>query len=133
MHTDEKMRAGKILVIDDDLTITDLIQSVLSKEGYFVYTANSGEEGIKLALEKMPHLIFMDIMMPGLDGYETTEKIKNNPQLKEVPVVFLTGRSASEDGGRAFAKGGASFIRKPFKNQQLKDLVRLILSSVNVD
>ena len=132
MSTDDTQSA-KILVIDDDVTITGLIKSVLSKEGYLVYTANDGASGQQLAAEVEPHLIFMDITMPEQDGYETTEQIKSNPKLKDVPVIFLTGRSASEDGGRAFAKGGASFMRKPFNNQQLKDLVSLVLESVIVD
>ena len=123
----------QILVVDDDVAITELIKSILTKEGYFVFTANNGVEGLKVAEEKKPNLIFMDITMPEQDGYETTELIKKNPELKDVPVIFLSGKSESEDGGRAFAKGGASFIRKPFNNQQLKDLVNLILDTVHTD
>ena len=123
----------KILVIDDDSTITDLIKSILTKEGYSVFTANCGKDGLVKAEENHPDLILMDITMPDMDGYQTTQEIKKNPSLADVPVVFLTGKSASEDGGKAFATGGASYVRKPFHNQQLRDLVNLIMSSVSID
>ncbi|KAA3636713.1 MAG: response regulator [Calditrichaeota bacterium] len=123
----------KILVIDDDTTIVDLIKSILTKEGYPVFTANNGKDGLVKAGEIQPDLILMDITMPDMDGYQATEEIKKNPKLTDVPVVFLTGKSASEDGGKAFATGGAGYVRKPFNNQQLRDLVNLIMSSLAVD
>ena len=123
----------RILIIDDDETITSLIDMVLSNEGYAVTTANNGIDGEKIASKIKPHLIFMDITMPGQDGYETTEHIKQNPELADIPVVFLTGQSAKEDNGKAFSKGGASFICKPFANQQLISLAMLILETVNTD
>ena len=123
----------RILVIDDDETISSLIQQILQKEGYEVHTANNGIVGEKMALELKPHLIFMDITMPEQDGYETTEKIKSNSLLQEIPIVFLTGQTAGEDKGRAFAKGGASFINKPFASQQLISLAALILQTVSSD
>ncbi len=126
-------KSNKILVIDDDEVISSLIQKVLTKEGYEVATANNGIDGEKMAKELKPNLIFMDISMPGQDGYETTEKIKANQELSEIPIVFLTGQTAGEDKGRAFAKGGASFMNKPFANQQLISMASLILQNVNSD
>ncbi len=128
-----EIKSNKILVIDDDELISSLIQKVLTKEGYDVSTANNGIDGEKIALELKPNLIFMDISMPGQDGYETTEKIKANQELSEIPVVFLTGQTAGEDKGRAFAKGGVSFMNKPFANQQLISMALLILQTVNSD
>ena len=129
----EENSKKRILIIDDDETITSLIEMVLSNEGYSVTSANNGIEGEKLAKEIKPHLIFMDITMPEQDGYVTTEHIKSNPELADIPVVFLTGQSAKEDNGKAFSKGGASFICKPFANQQLISLAMLILETVNTD
>ncbi len=127
--TDKK----RILIIDDDEMITTLIHQILSKEGHLVSVANNGIDGVKMASEVKPHLIFMDITMPGQDGYDTTEQIKNNPELSEIPIVFLSGQAAGEDKGRVFAKGGSSFIRKPFANQQLVSMVALILDTMQVD
>ena len=133
MNLDENSENRLILVIDDDDTITGLIKTVLTKEGYQVQIANDGINGVKMAENLKPDIILMDITMPGLDGYEATEKIKQNPAIREIPVIFLTGKSASEDGGKAFAKGGATFMRKPFATQQLKDLVRLAMESVRIE
>lgn len=130
MNFDDTNNRRNILVIDDDDTITGLVNTVLTKEGYNVHIANDGISGVKKAEELKPDIILMDITMPGLDGYEATEKIKQNPIIREIPVIFLTGKSASEDGGKAFAKGGATFMRKPFTNQQLKDLVNLAMESI---
>lgn len=130
MDSKDRAQAGVVLVIDDDETITGLIETILSKEGYQVYTAKDGAEGIKVASEVLPDLVLMDITMPVLDGYETTKEMKKNPRLANTPVIFLTGKTPNEDGGQAFATGGTSFIRKPFTNQQLKDLIKLVMESV---
>jgi CheY-like chemotaxis protein len=123
---------GKVMVIDDDSAITGLIEAVLNRDGYQVFIANSGGEGIAMAREVKPNLILMDITMPDMDGYEATKQLKADPTLMSIPVIFLTGKSASEDGGRAFATGGLTYMRKPFSNQQLRDLVMLAMQSIRV-
>lgn len=132
MKENETKIGGKVLVIDDDQTITDLIKMLLGRDGYRVFVANSGRQGIDLARQVGPNLILMDITMPDMDGYEATKQLKADPKLQGVPVIFLTGKSASEDGGRAFATGGLAYMRKPFTNQQLKDLVALAMQSIKV-
>lgn len=119
-----------ILVVDDEPAISGLIETILSKDGYDVAVASTGLEGISLAAKLRPDLILMDITMPDIDGYEATRQIKADPYLKDIPVIFLTGRSATEDGGRAFATGGLTYVRKPFNNQQLRDLVNLAVQSL---
>lgn len=119
-----------ILVVDDEPAISGLIETILSKDGYDVAVASTGLEGISLAAKLRPDLILMDITMPDIDGYEATRQIKADPYLKDIPVIFLTGRSATEDGGRAFATGGLTYMRKPFNNQQLRDLVNLAVQSL---
>lgn len=121
---------AKILVVDDEPAVSGLIETILTKDGYDITVAESGLEGISLAVKVRPDLILMDITMPDIDGYEATRQIKNDPNLKDIPVIFLTGRSASEDGGRAFATGGLTYMRKPFNNQQLRDLVNLAIQSL---
>ena len=121
----------KILVVDDDRDIREIASRVLSGEGYDVITATSGTDGIVKARMENPKLILMDISMPDLDGYEATRLLKQDPQLSAIPVIFLTGRSASEDSGKAFASGAASYICKPFTGQQLKDMVNLAVMSLS--
>ncbi|MCK4607097.1 MAG: response regulator [candidate division Zixibacteria bacterium] len=119
-----------ILVIDDEEVVTGLLRALLTNEGYVVHTAGGGREAVDLALKVKPKLIIMDILMPDLDGYQATELIKQNPTLKEIPVIFLTGRSPEEDAGRAYATGATTFLRKPFSDEQIKNLVALALQSV---
>lgn len=116
-----------VLVVDDETAVTGVISTVLGKSGYQVHCAHDGEEGVRLASECKPDLIIMDITMPTMSGYDATEKIKSNPELKNVPVIFLSGKSAAEDGGEAFRKGGATYLQKPFNSNQLRDLVALTL------
>ena len=119
-----------ILVADDEEVIVDLLLNILQRDGHQVHCARSGRQAVEMAMKIRPDLIIMDILMPDLDGYGATELIKQNSSLKDVPVIFLTGRSAEEDGGKAFATGATTFIRKPFKNQQIKDLVNLTFMSL---
>ena len=123
----DRKSAGTILVVDDETAITGVITAVLGKNGYQVFCAHDGADGVRLAAECKPDLIIMDITMPTMSGYEATSQIKNNPELKNVPVIFLSGKSAAEDGGEAFRKGGATYLQKPFNSSQLKDLVTLTL------
>jgi CheY-like chemotaxis protein len=116
-----------ILVVDDEIAVTGVISAVLGKSGYTVHCAHDGGEGVQMASSCKPDLIIMDITMPSMSGYEATEKIKANPELKNVPVIFLSGKSAAEDGGEAFRKGGATYLQKPFNSNQLRDLVALTL------
>ena len=123
-------RGRVILVIDDDATITDLLTRVLTADGYTVVTAADGTSGLQLAEQHRPDLIIMDITMPDMDGYQATTRLKENPTLADVPVVFLSGKSPAEDGGRSFATGAITFLRKPLRIQQIRDIVRLALESM---
>jgi DNA-binding response OmpR family regulator len=118
-----------VLVVDDEQAITGVIEALLLKEGYKVLLAHDGQSGASLAAEIHPDIIILDITMPKLDGYATAELIRKTPGLESVPIIFLTGRTASEDGGRAFEAGGDSFVRKPFTGKQIIDLVKLTLLS----
>jgi CheY-like chemotaxis protein len=124
--------SATILVVDDEEAITGLISAILTKDGYSVQIACNGVDGLRAAHACRPDLIFMDITMPDMDGYEATQRLKADQSLKEIPVIFLTGKSASEDGGRAFATGGLTYMRKPFTAQQLRDIVSLAVQSIRV-
>lgn len=119
----------RILVVDDEESVGDLLKTVFAKDGHAVYVARTGVEAVTMAKEIKPDLILMDITMPSMDGYEATSQIKANPELAETPVIFLTGKSAQEDGGKSFARGGLTYARKPFSARQIRDLVNLTLES----
>ena len=127
MTKDDTTTPKTILVIDDDPMIVEVVQSTLRKDGHTVHSAKDGLEGIWMAEDILPDLILMDIVMSGVDGYQATQKIKNKEKLKDIPVIFLSGQSASDDDGQAFASGADSFLRKPFTGQMLREMIRLVL------
>lgn len=118
-----------ILVVDDEPVMVQLLEKVLVVDGHKVISASSGDEALEIVSEHPPDLIIMDIMMPAMDGYEATSRIKRLPEMKDTPVIFLTGKLAEEDGGRSFAVGGTAFLSKPFKDYQIRDIVNLALKS----
>ncbi|MEW6050459.1 MAG: response regulator [Candidatus Zixiibacteriota bacterium] len=117
-----------ILVVDDDPIVIKLIQHLLAEGEYDVIDAGDGETGIRLAVERRPDLIILDVSMPIMDGYETADRLRTSPQLSSVPIVFLTARQPELDEGRAFAHGAAMYLKKPFPPDQLKQLIGRVLS-----
>lgn len=129
VSTNSSGRQREILVIDDEVPITGLIAAILNKSGYVAHVANNARDGLAKAAEVVPDLIITDITMPDMNGYELTERLKGDSRLAGIPVIYLTGKSPAEDGGRAFASGALTYVRKPFTAQQLRDIVTLALQS----
>ena len=123
-------KALKILVIDDEPEITDIIKAFLTNAGYEVLVENSSVMGVEKAKTFRPDLILLDIMMPFMDGYEVCASIKKDIELCSVPILFLTGKDASDDGGQSFKSGGDLFIKKPFSCERLLQMVKMVLLSV---
>ncbi len=131
MHSESRNEtSAKILVVDDESLIVELLQRVLTKAGHTVVTATNGREALERALEARPDLVIMDVMMPEGDGYEATVHIKRHPLLRGIPVIFLTGQAIEQDRGRSFATGGSLYLRKPFTDSQIQDVVNLVLRTV---
>jgi CheY-like chemotaxis protein len=103
----------RLLVVEDDPTIMSLIVILLEREGYGVIQATSAEEGIRLAVEQEPHLILMDVALPGMDGLEATRLLKSREGTSRIPVVALTAQAMKQDQERAALAGCDGFIVKP--------------------
>ena len=103
----------QLLVVEDDPTIMSLIVILLEREGYEVVQAGSAEEGLRLAAEKPPHLILMDVALPGMDGLEATRLLKSREGTSRVPVVALTAQAMKQDVERASLAGCDGIIVKP--------------------
>ena len=116
-----------ILIVDDNPVSVSLLETVLLKEGYQVITADEGPRSRKLAVEKRPDLIILDIMMPEEDGFEVIINLQNNARTASIPVVFLTGKDSLEDKLAAFDLGAVDYITKPFKVAEVLARVRLHL------
>jgi CheY-like chemotaxis protein/anti-sigma regulatory factor (Ser/Thr protein kinase) len=106
----------KILMVDDDKDIRSVITEILDQSGYEVFTAASGQQGLDLAAEILPHLIILDLMMPGLDGWTVLTKLQHKPALADIPVIILSGASGLE---MAMSLGAAAVLFKPVDARQL--------------
>ena len=116
-----------ILVIDDDDLVSRTLQRALKHYDYQVMTASSGIEGLQLARRHRPDLFILDIMMPGVDGYQVCRQIRGDPLLQDAPVLFLTAKAKDEDKIEGFRAGGDDYLVKPFNMQELELRVKAIL------
>ena len=117
----------KILLVDDEPDVLEFLGYNLKKEGYEVFTASSGNEAIKIALEELPHLILMDVMMPGKDGMETCEEMRSYPQLENCMIAFLTARAEDYSQIAGFEAGADDYINKPVKPKVLQTRIKALL------
>jgi len=127
----KKTISTKVLVIDDEPEITDIIETFLESVGYEVKSENSSVIGIERAKTFLPDLILLDIMMPFMDGYEVCKELKKDEKTSKIPVIFLTGKDARSDEGKSFQVGGDLFIKKPFSCERLLEIVKIVLLSMN--
>ena len=109
----------KILVIDDSKTIRRTAETLLSKEGCQVFTAIDGFDALSKIADHQPDLIFVDIMMPRLDGYETCSLIKHNKMFRETPVIMLSSKDGLFDRARGRIVGSEQYLTKPFTKDEL--------------
>ena len=114
-----KLANRKILVIDDSTTIRRSAKTMLEKEGCEVTTATDGFEALAHIARIRPELIFVDIMMPRLDGYQTCAIIKNNNDFKSTPVIMLTSKDGLFDKARGRVVGSDQYLTKPFTREEL--------------
>jgi two-component system alkaline phosphatase synthesis response regulator PhoP len=117
----------KILLVDDEPDILEFVGYNLKKEGFNVTTASNGEEAMKIAQAQNPHLIILDVMMPGMDGIETCEEIRKIAALKDSLVVFLTARGEDYSQIAGFDAGADDYITKPIKPKVLISRVKALL------
>lgn len=122
--------AYRILLIDDEADILEFVKYNLEKDGYEVFTASNGAEGLEVALKMKPHLILLDMMMPVLDGIETCKAIRQSPTLKNVMVVFLSAVGTEETMVQGYGVGADDYINKPIKMNVLRGRVQAILKRI---
>lgn len=119
LHTEKQ----SILVVDDQPNNIKIISSVLS-ELYNLYIANSGEKALSILEKVKPDLILLDVMMPAMSGFEVCERIKNNPNLQSIPIIFLTAKVETDDIVKGFELGAVDYITKPFNTNEIKVRIR---------
>ena len=116
-----------VLVADDDPDILSLVSLRLERAGYDVVTAGDGEQALAAALERAPDLALLDVMMPKLDGYEVTQRLRASDSTRHVPVILLTARVQEADIERGVEAGADDYVKKPFSTTELRDRVQAAL------
>jgi formate hydrogenlyase transcriptional activator len=116
--------ADSILVVDDTPTNVKMLVEMLGREGYRVLVAREAESAIEQARYAKPLVILLDVMMPGMDGFECCRKLKTDPTTADIPVVFMTALGDLEDKVRGFAAGGSDYVVKPFEHEEVLARVR---------
>lgn len=117
----------KILLVDDEPDVLEFLGYNLKKEGFQVFTASNGKQGIRKAFETKPHLIILDVMMPRLDGMETCREIRQIPELSRVLIVFLTARGEDYSQIAGFEAGADDYVAKPVKPKVLISRIQALL------
>jgi len=118
------MSQRRILICDDDPVILRLLQVNLELEGYEVLLAHDGEEVTRAALDEVPDLIILDIMMPRMDGYQAVDALKADESTASIPVVFLSAKAQQSDIDRGLKHGVSAYLTKPFDPSELLEVVQ---------
>jgi DNA-binding response OmpR family regulator len=116
-----------VLVADDDEDILELIVFRLERSGYTVLQARDGAEALELARRSRPDLAVLDVMMPKLDGFDLTRRLREDESTSKMPIILLTARTQEADVERGFDAGADDYLRKPFSPQELRSRVQAIL------
>lgn len=117
----------KVLIVDDEPNIVLPLQFLMEQNNYQVNVASSGEEAIEKIMQFEPDLILLDIMLPGIDGYEVCEIVRLNPKYKQIKIIFLTAKGRDVDVAKGLVLGADEYIIKPFANVEVVTKVKKLL------
>jgi len=120
----------KVLIVDDNDDNRDLIKRSLVKDGYEILEARDGPEALEAVIAEKPGLIILDILMPGMTGYEVCEKIRSGQDCADTPILFLSARHAETAKRSALDAGGDEFITKPFSPKELRSTVKKLVGGL---
>ena len=122
---------SKILIVEDDLDIAEMLNAYFRVQGYEVFTVNWGEDGVRAAQTVLPDLMILDIRLPDIDGYEVARRVRSERRTSDIPIIFLTEKRERVDRLQGFEVGADDYITKPFDVQELRLRVRNALKRVN--
>ncbi|MDH3281362.1 MAG: response regulator [Gammaproteobacteria bacterium] len=122
--------AKKILIVDDEPSIVLSLEFLMKKAGYEVVTAADGNEGLERMASERPELVLLDVNMPGRNGYEVCQAIRDNPEWKDTRVVMLTAKGRDVEREKGLAMGADSYVTKPFATKEVVALVEQLLGTV---
>jgi len=129
---DAATQKPRVLIIDDDPSLRRLVQVVFERDGFDVFLASEGSEGVQLALMNPPNIIILDIMMEGLHGFEVCKMLRANSSLRRTAIIVISGKSYKPDIDKAMELGADSYVIKPFSPKELlKIAIQYMLERVN--
>ena len=123
----EEFPTQQILIVDDTPANIDVLDQFLEKEGYKISVAQSGETALDVASRVVPDLILLDVMMPGIDGFETCRRLKDDETTRNIPIIFITAKNETEDIVQGLSLGGVDYIVKPFRREEVCARIHLHL------
>jgi DNA-binding response OmpR family regulator len=123
----------EILIVDDEPSIVVPIQFLMEQQGYNVIIAENGHDALDMIYKYIPDLILLDIMLPGIDGYEVCEIVRLNPKLRDIKIIFLTAKGREVEIAKGLALGADAYITKPFSNADLVAKVKTVLDNINAE
>ena len=129
IDTDTGQAGIKVMVVDDSKTIRRTAETLLKKAGHDVVTATDGFEALSKIADSRPNIIFIDIMMPRLDGYQTCALIKNNAEFRDTPVIMLSSKDGLFDRARGRIVGSDQYLTKPFTKEELLSAIKQHVAS----
>src|SRR3990172_2713029 len=122
---------SKILIVEDDLDVAEMLNAYFRVQGYEVFTVNWGEDGVRAAQTVLPDLLILDIRLPDIDGYEVARRVRTDRHTSQIPIIFLTEKRERIDRLQGFEVGADDYITKPFDVQELRLRVRNALKRVS--
>jgi len=123
----DDLGAGKVLVVDDDRTNAQVLTRLLERDGYRVASVSNGALAIEAAMQQPPHVVVMDVRMPGMDGFEACRRLKQNPSTRLLPVILVSGMAASADRVLGIDAGADDFLSKPYSIDELRARIRSLM------
>lgn len=123
------IKMAKVMIVDDSPTEVHVLQTMLTKNGHEVIVATSGEEGVEMAKKEMPDLVLMDVVMPGMNGFQATRQLSKNTETSSIPVIMVTTKDQETDKVWAMRQGAKDYIVKPVQEKALIEHVNMVLSA----
>lgn len=123
----EGQKFKSVLLVDDEPNILVALEFLIKQQGLRVFKASNGHKALELMATHVPSIVVLDVMMPGINGFEVARKIRNNPAFEDVRIIFLTAKGTQADRLNGYANGGEIYLTKPFENQELIDIINEVV------
>jgi DNA-binding response OmpR family regulator len=119
----KQMATRSVLIVDDEPHIVEALRFLVEQKGHPTFVAYNGIDGLALAREHQPSVVILDVMMPGMDGYEVASAIREDAELSDTTIIFLSAKGAENDKVQGYTSGGEIYLTKPFENEEVINVI----------